>query len=280
MHPNDDQNWGISWVTSSIHIDETPKQESGTKPEFFFCCFDPVSNTDHFSPTSPSTTLSISNLLHPILNSKETCMPIFREIFKQMMLHALVEVAVLLCDTAAPCQWCPSVGTSNSSIHSTWTYMLKTEIPTHTWHDGTTKFGRTEALLLRMQQLSERLLVPKHDTVEDLASNQAVINACRCIAKSLETLPNHDFKRLFGVCGVAQDIFCSVTQREDLKPASTLTDDVSVIEQTQYADASNTRSWSLFSGGTDAGPIPPLVDESRLAAYNGDATHEIVGQSS
>ena len=195
-------------------------------------------------------------------------MPIFREIFKQMMLHALVEVAVLLCDTAAPCQWCPSVGTSNSSIHSTWTYMLKTEIPTHTWHDGTTKFGRTEALLRRVQKLSEHLLVPKHHTVEDLASNQTVINACRCIAKSLEALPNHDYKRVLGVCEVAQDIFCSITQRENLEPASFLTDEVSVIEQTQYADEFNTRS--LFTGGADAGPTTPLVDKFGSAGQSSE----------
>ena len=278
MHPNDDQNWGISWVTSSIHIDETSKQESGTEPEFFFCCFDPVSGTDHFSPTSPSTTSSISNLLHPILNSKETRMPIFREIFKQTVLHAMVEVAVLLCDTAEHCQWRPSVGTSNDSIHSAWTYMLKTEIPTYTWHDGTTKFGRTEALLLRVQQLSEHLLVPKHDTVEDLASNQTVINACRCISKSLEALPNHDFKRVLGVCGVAQETFCTITRPENFKPASSLTEDVSVIKQTQYADEFNTRS--LSSGGADAGPTTPLVDKSCSAAYNGDTTPKIVAQSS
>jgi hypothetical protein len=262
MHSNNDQNWGVSWMTSSFHINETPKQESKKEPDFFFCCFDPVSNTDHFSPTSPSMTLSISNLLHPILNSKETRMPIFREIFKQMVLHALLEVAVLLCDTAEPCQWRPSVGTSNDSIHSTWTYMLKTEIPTYTWHDGTTKFGRTEALLRRVQKLSEHLLVPTHHTVEDLASNQTVINACRCIAKSLEALPNHDYKRVLGVCEVAQDIFCSITQRDNLKSASSLTDDVSVIKQTQYADESNT----------------PLVDELRLATYNDHATQMIVGQ--
>jgi hypothetical protein len=282
MNLND---WRRSWAAPSIHMDEPGDQESGKGSQFFLCCSDEATKIDHFAQpsrrlyaTSSTTTSSISNLIHPILNSKETRMPIFREQFKQTVLYALVEVAVLLCGTAEPCQWCPSIDNSDGSVHSTWTYMLNTEIPNFPWQDGTAKFGKTEALLLLVQELSEHLLVPKHHTVEDLVSNQTVINACRCIAKSLEALPNHDFKRVLGVCGVAQDIFCSITRRENLRLASSLTDDVSVIEQTQYADESNTQS--LFSGGTYAGPTTPLVNELRLAAYNDNATHENVGQSS
>jgi hypothetical protein len=205
-------------------------------------------------------------------------MPIFRELLKQTVLQAMVEVAVLLCDTNEPCQWHHGVNNGSASIHSSWKQMLSTAIPTYPWQDGTEKFGKTEALLLLVQELSEHLQVPKHLTVNELVSNRTVIDACHCIKKSLESLPHHDCERVLGVCGVAEETFCLVTRRENVELASSLADKEWVITATQYADESNTQPVS--SGGTYGGPKLPLVDRSHLEAYNGDATHEIVGQSS
>jgi hypothetical protein len=243
------QGCGYSCATPSVHMDELEKQDLPRNPQFSLCCLESVTNADLFfstprrlHATSLYSTLSVTRLLHPFLNSNETRMHIFRPLFKQIVLYALIEVAVLLHNTSELCHWCTEIDNSSGSIHFALSDMLSTEIPTHAWQNGTAKFGKIETLMLLVQELSERLEVPTHCTVEDLIHDQAAINACRCIAETLESMPHHDSERVLGPCKVAEDLFCKVVSRDHLRSAPSWTRGVSVVGKSYSAGETGTQS--------------------------------------
>jgi hypothetical protein len=268
------------YATPNTHMDEFENRGDGGNALFSLCRFDTVTNGDlfHLSPsrldaTTSCSTLSLSCLLHPFLNSPETRIQILRPLFKEVVLHTLKEVAVLLCDTTELCRWRPEVDNNNGTIHSSLSEMLSIEIPTYAWQDGTAKIGKTETLMLLVEELSQHLQVQKDLTVDDLVDDQTAINACRCIAKTLKSSPRHDLKRVLGACAVIEALFCKITSRNNLEHAPSLTDHVWVVKETQYAK--DTRTNPPIADGRCAVPAARSVERS--ASDTEDCN--IIGQS-